>query len=350
MVRLGTLLPFEQVPPLLAFLTGVSVTADTVRRLTETAGAAQAAIEVRQVEHLERELPPVPVGPARQVVSPDGAMVSLIGREWTEVRTLALGVLDTPRGDDEAGVHTQDIRYFSRLCSAHDFIRQAALPLYQRGTAAAEVVVAVAVSDGADWIQDFIDAHCREAVRIIDFPHAAGYVADAARAAFGPGTRETAIWLTTWLHTLKHEGITPVLAAIRALPMATPEAEEVRATVLAYLTKRTALLAYDAFRSKGYPIGSGMVESANKLVVEARLKGSGMHWARRHVTPMLALRGILCSGTWTTAWGPIWTELRRQAAEQRRQRRHDRRAQPNAIATPPTPIPGATPTPDSPLP
>ena len=28
------------------------------------------------------------------------------------------------------------------------------------------------------------------------------------------------------------------------------------------------------------PIGSGTVESANTLVVEARLKGAGMHWAR----------------------------------------------------------------------
>lgn len=342
MVRLGTLLPFEQVPELLAFLTGVHVTADTVRRLTETAGAAQVAIEMRQVDELERDLPPIPVGPARQEVSTDGAMVPLVGGEWTEVRTLALGVLDEASGGDEERVHARDIRYFSRLCSAHDFTRQAALPLYQRGTAGADVVVAV--TDGADWIQDFIDAHCREAVRIIDFPHAAGYVGDAARAAFGPGTRETAIWLSTWLHSLKHDGIVPVLGAIRSLPMATAEAEEVRATVLAYLSKRQALLAYDEFRSKGYPIGSGMVESANKLVVEARLKGSGMHWARRHVTPMLALRGILYSGTWTAAWGAIWVELRRHAAEQRRQRRHERRAEQDPAPAPVTSAPPSSPT------
>jgi len=33
------------------------------------------------------------------------------------------------------------------------------------------------------------------------------------------------------------------------------------------------------------------VESANKLVVEGRLKGSGMHWARAQVTPMVAFAG-----------------------------------------------------------
>jgi hypothetical protein len=30
-------------------------------------------------------------------------------------------------------------------------------------------------------------------------------------------------------------------------------------------------------------------------VVEARLKGSGMHWAEGHVNPMLALRNVICS-------------------------------------------------------
>ena len=349
-MRLGALLPFEQVPALLTFLTGVHVTADTVRRLTERAGAAQVAIETRELERLERELPAVPRGPARQEVSADGAMIPLVGGQWAEVRTLALGILDplpetTEPGEEDERVHAHAIQYFSRLCCAHDFIRQAAVPLYRRGVAGAEVVVAV--TDGADWIQDFIDAHCRDAVRIIDFPHAAGYVADAAKAAFGPGTREAAIWLATWLHELKHGTLTAVLGAIRALSMPSPEAEEVRETVLGYLTKRRTQLAYAAFRQQGYPIGSGMVESANKLVVEARLKGSGMHWHRDNVTPMLALRGLLCSGTWEDAWPEIWTALRRQTATERRCRRATRAAQraaaraatPSAILDAPPPSP-----------
>lgn len=44
-VRLGTLLPFDQVPEQLAALTGVTVSRETVRRLTEQAGAAQVAVE-----------------------------------------------------------------------------------------------------------------------------------------------------------------------------------------------------------------------------------------------------------------------------------------------------------------
>lgn len=316
------MLPFEQVPDLLVLLTGVRVCADTVRRLTEGAGAAQVAIEERDLARLEAELPPAPAGAPVQQVSADGAMVPLTGGEWAEVRTAAVGALDLGGDGKEARAH--DLHYFSRLCSAHDFIRQAALPLHQCGIGAAETVVAVV--DGAEWLQEFIDAHCPAAVRILDLPHAVGYLAKVAQAAFGTGTREASVWLDTWAPTLKTQDPAVVLAAIRALPMPDDDAEAVRAQVLTYLTKRRQQIAYATFAAQGYPLGSGMVESANKLVVEARLKGSGMHWARQNVTPMLALRGVVCSGRWEAAWPSIRRELRRQETERRRQRRAHRRA------------------------
>lgn len=49
------------------------------------------------------------------------------------------------------------------------------------------------------------------------------------------------------------------------------------------------MLAYARFQARGYPIGSGSVESANTVVMEMRLKGAGMHWARPHVNPWVAL-------------------------------------------------------------
>ena len=44
------------------------------------------------------------------------------------------------------------------------------------------------------------------------------------------------------------------------------------------------------------------MESANKLVVEARLKGAGMYWARASVNPMVALRTVACADRWPEAW------------------------------------------------
>src|SRR5512137_2183619 len=84
-------------------------------------------------------------------------------------------------------------------------------------------------------------------------------------------------------------------------------------------------MQYPAFLAAGWPIGDGAVESGNKLVVEARLKGSGMHWARPHVDPMVALRNIACNDRWEEAWPQITCELRRQAAQRRVERRQKRK-------------------------
>lgn len=76
-------------------------------------------------------------------------------------------------------------------------------------------------------------------------------------------------------------------------------------------------MQYPQFQQQGWPIGSGIVESGNKLVVEARLKGAGMHWKRENVNPMLALRNIICSDRWAQEWPKIERRLRQQATQRR---------------------------------
>jgi hypothetical protein len=319
-VRLGARLPFEQVASEMLLLFGVVVSAETVRRLTEQAGTLQVAIEQRELERLEHEAPPERSGPTVQQVSVDGAMVPLVHGVWAEVRTIAIGTIEQRTGE----VHATDLVYFSRRCSADQFLRQATLPTYERGTRGAGTVVAV--SDGAGWIQELLNEQCPEAIRILDFPHAVGYLSRAAHGAFGAGSREAAVWLDVWAPKLKTAEPEAVLAAIRALPASTAEAVEEKRVAVRYLQARQEQIRYAHFQQQGYPIGSGMVESACKLVVEARLKGSGMHWSPTNVNPLLALRGRLCSGQWTQTWSAIWRAWRAQVCQQRAERRERRRA------------------------
>lgn len=339
-MRLGTWLPFEQVPDALAWFTQVAVSRESARRLTEHAGAALVAQETAQVEQLEQTWPP----PARiptdlQQVSVDGAMVPLVGGEWTEVKTLAIGRVVQRRGEP----HATERSYFSRLADADTFGRLAWVETHRRGLTLAPRVCAVV--DGADWCQTFLTRHCPDAVRILDFPHAAGYLSAAAQAMFGPGSQAASDWLGPQLHTLKHADPAPVLAALRTLPVAealTPDAAAAkRDTAVAYLDARWSQIQYAQFRAAGYPIGSGAVESANKRVVEARLKGSGMHWARTNVNPMVALRAAACSDRWAESWTRIWSQWGDEQAARRQARAHARR--PAATAGSPTPAPPATP-------
>lgn len=299
--RLGTWMPFERVPDALAFFAGVGVSTETVRRLTERMGMAVVAVEDAGVVPVAHTEPAVSAGPAVPQLSADGAMVPLVGGVWAEVKTLAVGtVVPAPPNDDGIVAQTVDLSYFSRLAEAERFSHLATSETRRRGTETAGVVCAV--MDGAEWLQSFIDLQRPDAVRILDFPHAAALICSAAHAALGKATSEAREWLGRQLHDLKHGDPDRVIVAVAALPVETAasptDAAAVREATVNYLTKRRPQRAYADFRAAGYPIGSGIVESANKLVVEARLKGSGMHWARANVTPMVALRAVACSDRW----------------------------------------------------
>lgn len=167
------------------------------------------------------------------------------------------------------------------------------------------------------------------------------------RVVLGNGTRACTAWLDQRAHTLKHapDGARQVLTALARSPIrasANPiAAAEARDGAMAYFTKRLVQLQYAAFQAAGYPIGSGSTESANKAVVEARLKGSGMHWAREHVNPLVALRTVACTNRWGETWPRITARLRRDADQRRRARwqaRHPPTESPAAVPPPPPAI------------
>jgi hypothetical protein len=333
-VRLGTWLPFRPAARMLAYFTGATVSEATARRQTERAGAAYARLQLAEVERLEREAPAPPPGPALQQVTVDGAMVPLVGGEWGEVKTLTVGTVAVG-ADGEP--RARDLSYFSRRADHATFARLAQVETHARGTEAAGAVVGVV--DGAAWCQDFLDHHRPDAARVLDFPHAVGYLGAAAAAAFGAESAEAAAWLAERAHELKHGDPLLVLGAVEALPPAAapdpPAAAGAQETAAGYLGARLSQIQYARFRAAGYPIGSGAGESGNKVVVEGRLKGAGMHWHPAHVDPMVALRTIEYSDRWEAAWPRIGPVLR--AAARR----------PRLAAPPPRPPAAPPPTPAS---
>jgi hypothetical protein len=90
---------------------------------------------------------------------------------------------------------------------------------------------------------------------------------------------------------------------------------------------------YPAYRTAGWPIGSGSVESSHKLVVQARLKGAGMHWRPGHVNPMLALRLALLNGRWSESW----QEQQRLRQARQQQRLREQQAKRQEAQPPPSP-------------
>ncbi len=291
LVRLSSWMPYECAREFLEDLLGIGVSKASARRATIQAG--QTALEVwdAEVERLVPETPQAPSTAEKQAMSADGAMVHLVGGEWTEVKTLALGeVTRCATGE----VRTEPLSYCSRLCDAASLAHATLLHTHRRGLDQASEVCAV--HDGAEWLQGLVDYPRADAVRILDFAHAAQYINDIGHLVLQAGGRVPARWLQGVLHRLKHQGPARVLRHLAWLAARSPSA--LMQEKVTYVHKREAQMQYPSYQEAGWPIGSGSVESANKLVVEARLKGAGMRWARPNVNPMLGLRHAVCTREW----------------------------------------------------
>lgn len=326
-VRLGTVVPFEQVPDQLDFFAGVALSKATARRLTETAGAHLVAAEDAEVAALEATSPAAPPGPPVQQLSADGAMVPLVGGQWGEVKLLTIGTVTTTR--DAAGqptAHATDLSYVARLADAATFGRLVTPETHRRGTLAAGAVAAV--MDGAAWLQGLVDLQRPDAVRILDFPHAAQRLSAPAEAVWGADSARARCWAEHWRHTLRDGDLGDVLEALALLPTAEaadPEAaRQAVAETLGYLSARWEQAQYAAFRARGLPIGSGCAESGHSVVMQARLKGRGMRWAPAHVNPLLALRCALVNGRWAERWTCLTAQWRQAVRQRRRTRRRVR--------------------------
>jgi YgiT-type zinc finger domain-containing protein len=330
-VRLGGWMPFRQVTHLLADILRVTVSKSQVERCTESAGAAYVTIQTEEADKIEQQAPLPEKGSDKMVLSADGANVPLLHGEWAEVKTLVIGdVMQPVQERGESVVHTRNLSYFSRLVSSDRFQHLTLTELHRRGIENCQQVGAV--MDGAEWLQGLIDYHCPKAVRILDFPHAGQRIGQVAEAIWGQGNEQAKNWTAAQLHKLKHEGPNGILSELRQLQERHPKLEVLQQN-LAYLEKRVAQMQYPHFQQQGLPIGSGIVESGNKLVVEARLKGAGMHWKRENVDPMLALRNIICSDRWSEAWTLIAKQLR-QEAKQRRRELHQKHSQSKVLTKP----------------
>ena len=322
LVRLAGWMPFDKAAEVLGDFMGIRVSKIVSQKYTEAAGAAYVQIQDGEVEWLEKEMPAAPKGAEKAQVSADGAMVPLLHGIWGEVKTVVIGeVQPAVEEQGEGVVHTRNLSYFSRKVNAEEFQRLALVEIHRRGVENAQAVAAI--MDGAEWEQGFTDYHCPAAVRILDFPHAGEHINAIGEFLYGEHTPEGQAWLAERLHCLKHEGPDKLLMELHILQQQQPEVQAISGN-LAYLEKREEQMQYPLFQAQGWPIGSGIVESGNKLVVEARLKGSGMHWSENHINPMLALRNIICSDRWKSEWPKIEARLR-QKTRQRRSKLHQSR-------------------------
>lgn len=168
----------------------------------------------------------------------------------------------------------------------------------------------VALGDGAAWIWRLFFINFPWAIQIVDFHHAAEHVASMAELVY---TRDSPAWKKLrrkWTAKLWNGKIDALLVSAHALIPASRKKAGRKA--VAYFENNRSRMRYDAFRAKGYFIGSGVVEAACKTLVGQRFKAAGMHWSRHGLKRLLSIRTALCSKRYESFWN--WRSTKLKAA------------------------------------
>jgi len=80
--------------------------------------------------------------------------------------------------------------------------------------------------------------------------------------------------------------------------------------VITYLKNHKEYMKYDQYLSEGYPIGSGVVESARSHVVKDRMEISGARWGINGSESILKLRSVAKSKDWDEYWEFFTTQAK----------------------------------------
>jgi len=90
--------------------------------------------------------------------------------------------------------------------------------------------------------------------------------------------------------------------ARRLEPESEPEENAPARRAHRYLDKRRDQLDYQSALGRGLPVGSGIIESGRRHVLQARLKIPGAWWKPENAHDMAQLRACRANGLWRTLW------------------------------------------------
>jgi hypothetical protein len=312
LIRLGCLLslvmPYDQASWMLSQWSGLSISASTLWNWVQVQGAAalndlesqlqaQARGEDCPMERLEAALSALPL-----VVGADGVMVgfrptkqSPKGKtQWQEIKVAILARLGQRiNRTGEALPQLLHRRVVAVLGNVDAFIPLLRLESRRQDFEAAPQIIWLSDGGRGFWrVYETCFAHC--AVAVLDFYHAAGHLWRATTALFEDiQSVEAHAWFKNWRHQLRHGQSRKVISALTRLVNTEGFSAPSLTTLLqvqAYFQRHHRHVQYQKFEQQKIPLGSGMVESTCKWLIQQRFKGVGMRWSEDGFNHLLALR------------------------------------------------------------
>lgn len=157
------------------------------------------------------------------------------------------------------------------------------------------------LGDGAAWVWNLKDDRFASAHGLLDFYHASQHLWEVGRALRG----ETQPGLTEWVeprrHQLRHGREQAVLGEIARLKKRRGAAGKILARERHYFAGHAGRMNYQEVARRGWPIGSGTVESACRQK-QCRFKRAGQFWTRPGLRALLALDEARRNHHWDQLW------------------------------------------------
>ena len=179
------------------------------------------------------------------------------------------------------------------------------------GVTQADVVIGL--TDGGagleDCLTEVLGGLTRQMIFILDFYHASEHVREFAKVLIPHDDERRRDQTDRWCHILKHRGGPALLETLQAMDLSGMDAavRESHRLLIGYLGNNTHRTNYPSYTTRGWQIGSGMIESACKTVVGHRLKASGMRWREPGTTALCQLRALYKSEP--ALWAGYWKRI-----------------------------------------
>lgn len=312
----GSSWPYETAAGVLKRLSGVQLSDERLRQLTNEQGSGLARQQQEHAQQVLTDAINLPLHrleraqntPAAESEPPEWLQVGLDGgwvpsREQKGGMEGKIGVVASRM--EPVGQHGRHRlsrrRYVATFGAAEDVGRLTYAAAY--ALEAAEAYHQVVLGDGAAWIKTQAEEHFPDAVKILDWPHLWRKIRGAVRA-LQPGKHAARrAWRKSQYEVLlpllwqgqreqAHQHLQGLRATTGDVPLALEEA-------IRYLeTQQDWLGDYQQWQEQGYPVGSGLVERAVAVVINARMKKRGMRWKRGNATAVVTLRVHYINADW----------------------------------------------------
>jgi len=161
----------------------------------------------------------------------------------------------------------------------------------------------VKIADGARDNWTFLDGELPGGECVLDFYHASQHLNEAMQIIYGKNSIEARSNHKKYRAILLDDkkGITKVINHLKYQQRKGVSHKKLQ-TEITYFNRHKSRCHYAKLKEQNKPIGSGIVESACKTVVQMRLKRSGQHWNDDGGQAILTFRALLLSKQLNAAW------------------------------------------------